>query len=45
LVTAHPLPDSLCAMLAERAAGALLDAGHEVVREDLYRQGFEAALQ
>ncbi len=44
LVTAHPLQDSLCAHLAERAAQALAAAGHEVVHEDLYAQGFTAAL-
>ncbi|MDX9766953.1 MAG: NAD(P)H-dependent oxidoreductase [Ectothiorhodospiraceae bacterium] len=44
LVTAHPLPDSLCAMLAERAAAALIANGHEVVHEDLYAQDFHPAL-
>jgi putative NADPH-quinone reductase len=44
LVTAHPLADSLCAALAERAAAALAEAGHVVVREDLYAQAFAPAL-
>ena len=44
LVTAHPLKDSLCAHLAERAAQALLAANHEVIREDLYSQDFAPAL-
>jgi putative NADPH-quinone reductase len=44
LVTAHPLPDSLCAALAERSAVALAEAGHKVVREDLYAQAFPPAL-
>ena len=44
LVTAHPLRDSLCAHLAERAAQALIAAGHEVIREDLYAQDFAPTL-
>lgn len=44
LVTAHPLSGSLCAALAGRAAAALAAAGHVVVREDLYEQGFSPAL-
>jgi len=44
LVVAHPLPDSLCAHLAQRAATVLAAAGHEVVREDLYAEAFEPAL-
>ena len=44
LVTAHPLADSLSAPLVSRAAEALASAGHEVVVEDLYRDGFDAAL-
>lgn len=44
LVTGHPLQDSLCAHLAARAAEALAAAGHQVVREDLYAQGFAPAL-
>ncbi len=44
LVTAHPLEDSLCAHLAGRAALALAAAGHEVIREDLYAEGFAPAL-
>ena len=35
VVVAHPLRDSLCHALAERAIGALRAAGHEVVVEDL----------
>lgn len=44
LVTAHPLDDSLCAGLARCASEALAAAGHEVVLEDLYAQGFAPAL-
>lgn len=44
LVTAHPLIDSLCAALAARAFSTLTDAGHEVTLEDLYGNGFGAAL-
>lgn len=44
LVTAHPLKDSLCALLAGRAAQALAACGHEVVLEDLYAQDFAPAL-
>jgi NAD(P)H dehydrogenase (quinone) len=44
LVTAHPLADSLCATLAAQALSALTDAGHDVTVEDLYRNGFGAAL-
>lgn len=44
LVTAHPLKDSLCAMLAERTAQALVACGHEVILEDLYAQDFVSAL-
>jgi len=44
LVTAHPLKDSLCAHLAERAAQALAACGHEVVLEDLYAQDFAPVL-
>jgi putative NADPH-quinone reductase len=44
LVTAHPLKDSLCALLAERAAQALAACGHEVVPEELYAQDFAPAL-
>jgi putative NADPH-quinone reductase len=44
LVTAHPLPDSLCAHLAGRAEAALRAAGHEVTREDLYASGFNPVL-
>lgn len=44
LVTAHPLPDSLCAALAARAADTLSGTGHEVVREELYAQEFAPAL-
>lgn len=44
VVVAHPLPDSLCAHLAQRAATALSAAGHEVMREDLYADAFDPAL-
>lgn len=44
LVLAHPLRDSLCAHLAERAETALRAAGHAVTREDLYVNGFQPTL-
>ena len=44
VVIAHPLADSLCHALARTAIEALTAAGHEVVVEDLYRSGFNAAL-
>lgn len=44
LVTAHPLQGSLNARLADRAEATLTGAGHKVIREDLYRSGFSAAL-
>ncbi|HKJ76298.1 MAG TPA: NAD(P)H-dependent oxidoreductase [Gammaproteobacteria bacterium] len=44
VVKAHPLDDSLCAGMAQRAAATLDAAGHEVAVEDLYAQGFEPAL-
>jgi NAD(P)H dehydrogenase (quinone) len=44
LVTAHPLPSSLCQSLAHTARVALEAAGHEVVVEDLYAQAFSPLL-
>ena len=44
LVTAHPLQSSLNARLADHAEARLTAAGHRVIREDLYRSGFSAAL-
>lgn len=44
LVTAHPLANSLTARLADHTEATLTGAGHCVVREDLYRGGFSAAL-
>lgn len=44
LVTAHPLPDSLCSDLARRVEATLCEAGHHVVREDLYERGFSPVL-
>ena len=44
LVIAHPRSGSLNATLAEAAAKALRDNGHEVVVRDLYGQGFAPAL-
>lgn len=43
-VIAHPLPDSLCRSLAGFIVERLEAAGHEVVVEDLYGTGFDAAL-
>lgn len=44
VVVAHPLPDSLCRSLARFVTEQLEAAGHEVVIEDLYGSGFDAAL-
>jgi len=44
VVIAHPLRESLCHTLAARAVATLRAAGHEVVVEDLYGDGFGAAL-
>jgi putative NADPH-quinone reductase len=44
VVTAHPLPESLCRQLTDHVAGRLAAMGHDVLVEDLYRQGFEPAL-
>ena len=44
VVKAHPLSESLCASLTQQAADTLQKAGHEVEVEDLYEEGFGAAL-
>jgi NAD(P)H dehydrogenase (quinone) len=44
LVISHPLKDSLNAALAETAATALRESGHEVRIRNLYEQGFQPAL-
>ena len=44
LVTAHPLRESLCSALSDRAIEALREMGHEVIREDLYEINFSANL-
>jgi len=44
VVRAHPLSESLCASLTERAVATLRSAGHTVEVEDLYAEGFDAAL-
>lgn len=44
LVTAHPLQNSLNARLAGHAEAVMTAGGHQVIREDLYRSGFSAAL-
>jgi putative NADPH-quinone reductase len=47
LVTAHPLGKSLCSALSDRAAEALRERGHEVIREDLHKErivGFDDPL-
>jgi putative NADPH-quinone reductase len=44
VVTAHPLEDSLCTSLSRRIVAMLQEAGHSVVLEDLYAEGFEAAM-
>ncbi|MHB8846745.1 MAG: NAD(P)H-dependent oxidoreductase [Nitrospirota bacterium] len=44
VVKAHPLSESLCSSLSQRAVDALRSAGHQVTVEDLYAEGFDAAL-
>ena len=44
VVLAHPSPDSYACALAEEAARAGRDAGHEVDVVDLYRESFSAAM-
>lgn len=44
LLLAHPLPESFCAAIAERAEAALAAGGHQVDRLDLYREDFEPRL-
>lgn len=44
VVIAHPLSDSLCHAMAQRAVSALAAQGHEVVVEDLYGSGYSPAL-
>jgi NAD(P)H dehydrogenase (quinone) len=44
VVVAHPLQESLCRTVADRAVRTLRAMGHEVEVEDLYAQGFAPAL-
>jgi len=44
VVYAHPVAQSYCAALRDRAASALTGSGHEVRVVDLYGEGFDAAL-
>jgi len=44
VVTAHPLPASLCRTLTDRVAILLQTSGHDVVLEDLYAENFDPAL-
>lgn len=44
LVICHPLKDSLNAALAQTAAAALREHGHELRIRNLYEQGFQPAL-
>ncbi len=44
VVVAHPLRESLCHLLAERAVSALRAGGHEVAVEDLCAGAFPPAL-
>ncbi|MFZ5621350.1 MAG: NAD(P)H-dependent oxidoreductase [Pseudomonadota bacterium] len=44
VVKAHPLPESLCSSLAERAVATLGTVGHTVEMEDLYAPEFAASL-
>ncbi len=44
VVTAHPLPASLCMTLAHRVVAQLQAAGHDVFLENLYAQNFNPTL-
>ncbi len=44
VVIAHPLKNSLCHALADRATAALRRRGHDTIVKDLYDQQFAAAL-
>ncbi len=44
LVHCHPRNDSFSAALADAAEAALIGAGHEVERRDLYAEGFSPAV-
>lgn len=44
VVKAHPLTESLCSSLAEKAVKTLHAAGHSVEVEDLYEREFNASL-
>ncbi len=44
VVIAHPLNESLCRTVADKAIRTLRAAGHTVVVEDLYARGFAPAL-
>lgn len=44
VVYCHPLADSYCAALRDRALRALRDGGHEIELLDLYAEGFDPVL-
>ena len=44
VVTAHPLPASLCMTLTDRVVARLRATGHDVVLEDLYAENFDPVL-
>jgi len=44
IVKAHPLSESLCAAMTRRVAKTLEAQGHMVTVEDLYAEGFDAAM-
>jgi putative NADPH-quinone reductase len=44
LVYCHPVPESFCAALRDRAIAALCDGGHDVDLIDLYRDGFDPVM-
>jgi len=44
VVYAHPVEDSYCAALRDRAMRSLSEAGHEVRLIDLYAEGFDPVL-
>lgn len=44
LVYCHPVPESYCAAIRDRAVAALTKAGHDVDLLDLYAEGFDPVM-
>ena len=44
VVISHPLSDSLCRHLADKAIQRLTEHGHDVIEENLYAQDYDPAL-